>query len=894
MAALALLQSTPDPISSTPPPPVASELKAPAPLREEDLLLYALTLDRLTLSDSLLAYGDPADPFLPVGELARLLDLDLTVFPSERRITGTLGEDRRAVTIDFRLSLIRVGGKTIPLAPGDVGYGPTDIFIRAKALESILPLRFAVDGEGLTIDLQALEKLPIQARRERLGRLQGLERGTQDVERPLRIETPYRLFSPPTLDVVLETGSDTRRQGNALRRYDLRAAGDLLYGNIQAYVGSDDTGKPATARLLYERRSALGSLPLGATRISGGDIFTPALPIGPRSAGGRGFSFSTAPLDQASLLNTIDLRGELPIGYDVELYVNDILRSGQRTPVDGRYEFLDVPLVRGINVIRIVTYGAHGERAETVRVVNAGGGLLPKGATTFDMGVIQQERAVIEPRTLPGQDSGIGDPGALRVVASLGHGLTDTVTLVGGAAIYSSTAKDRRDMATAGLRGSVAGFALQLDGAADQNGGLAVAAGLARQLFGVSAFLRHAEYRGGFIDETIISGDLGRPPVRKTMITADMSLPFFGKQTVPLSLRVLRDGFSDGGVAWTGTARASTSIARTFVSTGFDYQRETRPDAPTVQRLTGNLALSRLVDYRWQLRATADYDLLPAPRLRAVSTTIDRNFGDRLAMRLGYGRTFGEGSDNAFQAGAVLRLPIAEITLTGGYATRSRDWRVGLRVSFGALFDPGRRRYVMTPPGVAAGSSAAVRAFIDADGDGRFGPDDEPAPNVIVEGGPKDLSTDRDGRVLVTGLGVTSATRLRLDIKNVDSLYVAAPPASVEFAPRAGQVVDIPYPLLPAGEVYTRLFIKRANDETGLSALRIRLVQDGKPPILAITEFDGSAVFSQVTPGNYRLELEPEQARRLNMRLKTPILLTVAADSSQDISAEVIIEAGSP
>src|SRR5690606_8901522 len=100
------------------------------------------------------------------------------------------------------------------------------------------------------------------------------------------------------------------------------------------------------------------------------------------------------------------------------------------------------------------------------------------------------------------QDSGIGDRGALRVVAGLSHGLTEMVTLVGGAAIYSSLRGEERDMMTAGVRASLAGFAAQADAAADDRGGRALAAGLAGEVFGVSTFLRHAEYRGGFIDET--------------------------------------------------------------------------------------------------------------------------------------------------------------------------------------------------------------------------------------------------------------------------------------------------------------------------------------------------------------------------------------------------------
>ncbi|HEU4651686.1 MAG TPA: hypothetical protein VFS49_09760, partial [Croceibacterium sp.] len=807
------------------------------------------------------------------------------------RIIGTLGEDRRAVTIAFDVPLARVGGRDIALAPGDVAYSPTDIFIRATALEAILPVRFAIDAEALSIDIAALEKLPIQARWERLGRLRGLEGSTREEEPSQRIATPYRLFSPPTFDAILETGRDTRQGLDARRRYDIRFAGDLLYTNMQGYVGADDAGEPSTVRLLFERRSAAGDLPLGATRISAGDIYTPALPIGPRSLNGRGFSLTTAPLDSASLLNTIDLRGELPIGYDVELYVNDILRSGQRTPVEGRYEFLNVPLVSGINVIRIVTYGPRGDRSETVRVVNAGGGIVPAGKAVFTLGAAEPERVLFELNPRPGLEELLGETGPLRVVGGVAYGLTDMVTLLGGAALYSSARDIERDMATVGVRASVAGFAVQADVAADQRGGRAAAAGLAGRILGISTFLRHAEYRGGFIDENVLVETV-RPPIRNTVFTADASLPFFGGGAVPVSASVVRDEYRDGGVAWTGTGRTSMSVAKTLVSTALDYRHETRPNADTTEELTGNLALSRLVNYDWQLRAGADFDLLPSARLRSIGATVDYALSERLSTRFGYGQSFGKDGEAAFQAGGVLRLPFADLSLTGDYATGSGDWSVTLQFSFGALFDPVRRSYTMTSPGVSSGANAAVHAFIDADGDGVFSDGDRPASNVRVEGGLDETVTDSAGHALIAGLGAGPSTQLRLDIADVEELYLVAPPATIEFEPRPGQVVTIPYPLQPAGEIYARVFLRSAAGETGLSGLRMQLVGEGQPPITAASEFDGSIVFAGIPPGRYRLEIDAQQAERLHMRLSEPISITVAAEDSLEVAAEVIFDDG--
>jgi hypothetical protein len=885
--------------SLAPPPPNASnasnasnvaERPSAGPyLDQRDLLLFSLDLDQLTLTDTLTAYGDPADPLLPVGELARLLDLDLNISPTDRRITGTLGEARRSVTIDLGAGLARVGGANVPLKPADVGYTRSDIYIRASALQHILPVRFTITPEALSISLSALEKLPIQERLERIARLRGLGQNAGAGQEPaLRVDSPYQFFTPPSFDVAVEGGRDTRTLQSYSTRYDLRIAGDVLYTNMQAYVGSDERGRPNSARLLFERRSAKGALPLGATRISGGDVFTPALGIGPRSVGGRGFSFSTAPLEEASVFNTIDLRGELPIGYDVELYINDVLRSGQRTPVQGRYEFLNVPLVRGINVIRIVTYGPRGERNEIVRVINVGGGELRKHQFQFEFGAVQQGRSLIEPQAIPPDDLAIGQASGLRLAASAAYGVSDQLTIVAGAAAYPVLGSARRNVATLGLRTSLAGFAVQADGAADGTGGAGLALGIAGQPLGISMVLRHSEYRGGFLDETISAFDVQNPAVSHTALTLDFALPPIGGKRIPLSLRGSRDAFTDGATRWTASARASVTLAGTLLSSGFDYQRGTSGLGITDEHLTGNLAASKFLNFKWQLRASADYDLLPAAILRALSVTADRSISERWALRFGLGKTLGSDGDTFGQAGTVLRLPFGELSLSGDYSVRKHDWSVSARFGFGSLFDPLRHHYVMTPPGPASGGSAVFQAFLDRDGDGRFGPGDEPVPKVALEGGERKAVTDARGEAVVTGLGTAPTGSIQSDISNIDQSYVSTPPSRIEFTPRPGRVIRILYPMAPVGQVYARLMLRRAGEPAvGLSAVQVRLVRAGHDPILATTEWDGSAVFSDVPLGTYRLELDPTQAKRLGMHFAAPVPVTVSADKDSDVQATV-------
>lgn len=866
-----------------------SNLLATNDLREDDLLLFSVELQQLTLTETLTAHGDAEDPLLPVGELARVLDLDIDVFVADHRIIGTIGEARRALIIDLRRGFARVGGVNITLSATEVGQTHSDIYVRASILQRLLPLHFEISPEQLSIKLTALEKLPIQARLEREGRIRDTGANIEALNEPaLKIRSPYQFMTPPSFDAAVEVGRDTRTLQPYSGRYDVRMAGDVLYSNFQGYLGSDARGQPISARLLFERRSPEGGLPFGMTRLSGGDVFTPALSMGPRSAGGRGVSFSTAPLEQYSVFDTIDLRGELPIGHDVELYINDVLRSGQRTPLQGRYEFLNVPLVRGINVIRIVTYGTRGERSQVVRVIYVGGGQLPRHALQFEFGALEQGRAIVEPRPLSDEELTVAGTNGPRVVASAAYGLNEALTLVAGAALYTTAKDDSRNLATVGLRTSLRGLAVQFDGAADDRGGAGLGFGIAGRPFDVSVLLQHSEYRGRFVDETVSALDLSRSPLRHTSVIADFTLPSIAGKKIPLSLRVLRDSFKDGGISYLGSARASLTVLSTLVSTGLDYERTYQPALPLHQRLVGNLSASKFLDFKWQLRASADYELIPASALKALSFTADRSLSDRLSVRFGLGKSLGQGGDTFTQAGAVFRLPVCELAATGDYDIKKGEWRLGIRLGFGSLFDPFRHRYVLTPPGPASGGSAVFRAFLDRDADGRFSRGDEPVSKVLLEGGQRAVMTNSAGEAVITGLGNSPTATIRVNTKDLDQFYVGSAPTQTSFSPRPGRVVKVEYPIALVGEVYAKLLTNQPDGKAiGLSAVHVRLVRDGHEAIESITEYDGSVVFSDVPLGIYRLELDPLQATRLGMRLTKSPKVVVGADTDAKVDASV-------
>ena len=873
---------------------------ATAQVHDEDLLLFETYLDNLTLSDGLSAYGSPEDPLLPLGELSRLLDLNVTVSPTDGRIIGVLGETQRSLTIDLNSGVALLNGSRVVLAPEDVAVTGVDIYMRASALQRFLPIKITVDFADLEVKLTALEKLPVQARLERLAQLSSLHPEQQVEEEGLRIASPYTLFTPPAFDVILQAGSSVTGPSFS-HSYDVRFAGDLLYTGFQGYVGSDQNGALSSIRATLERHDIKGDLlgPLHATTASAGDVFAPALSIGPRSVGGRGFAISTAPLEQTSIFNRIDLRGELPVGYDAQLYINDILRSGQRTPVEGRYEFLNVPLVRGLNVIRIVLNGPTGQRVEQTRIINVGGGQLAQGKMTLEMGVIQQDTPLFPVRQPAAAADLLGTnvtAGPLRATAQLTYGLTEEMTLAAGAAVYTPANSTQRVLLTSGLRTSLFGAAVVMDVARDSQRGQALSVGLAGQPFGFSAVGRFVAYSGGFIDETVGSGSAARPEVSHGEVNVDLNLQPFEDVLIPATLLATHDTFLDRSSGTTAGIRGSGTLADILLSGGLDLTAASTPAigaSPATSTLgaTGNLSASTFYQLQWQLRSSLDFAVTPRPSVSALALTADRNLDDFTALRLGLGRSFADGSNNV-QAGVIFHSTYGDLTLSGNYTAPAGTWSIGLTFAFGLGFNPSDRSYILTHPGPAAGGNVSFQAFVDTNGDGVYDGNDKPVALVEIDGGEHKAVTAEDGRAFVSGLGAGPTGRLNIGLDNIEDPNVQAPSKTIIFEPRPGRTVEVPYPLTASSEIIVHVVVRQGQGLVGLSAVRVRLAPKGGEAIETSTEYDGSASFENLRPGTYEFQLDAEQAERLHMRLATPIPLIVppVGGPLPDITAEVVFD----
>jgi hypothetical protein len=852
----------------------------PALLTADDLLIFEVDADGGTLSDGFSAYSSRAGLFIPLGELSRLLDLSITIDPASRRAEGWILSPSRTLSVDLAKGEARVGQRVVPLTRETAVFVNDDIYLRSDVVEQILPLKLSASTNALTLTIKPKEPFPFEQRVERQQRRQDLSTRAEAPAAALTVDTPYSVFTMPAVSLDLAIGGGNH-DPKATAEFDLRAAGDLLGAGAQVYAASDQSGQLAELRMLLERKDPNGrdAGPFGATLSDLGDTFSPALPVGARAVAGRGFAITSEPLEQPLVFNQIDLHGELPLGWEVELYVNEVLRGSTSQAVDGRYAFLDVPLAYGLNVIRFVFYGPRGERREEVKRLNVGGAQNAKGKFTYSLGAVQEDRSVIPvgQGDLPPTTTQPGG-GELRLSGRVSYGLTDATTVSAGFARYTPAPHDPRFLGMAAVTTSFSGFSVQGYAAHDDQGGSAVALGLAGQLLGASVVVRESEYAGGFLDE-LQPLEAGAIVLRRdTSLFLDAAVRL-GGDALPVSLRLDRAELENGKAILQATGQASHPIGPYLLSSTLTYSGWSGGGASTASnQLTGQMNLSGLSGGAWRLRGGLEYHLLPGIGLDTVYLTADRALAERVALRLAVSQQFGRAPETTFEVAPTWRFNRADISLVGSYTTGANDLRVGIEISMGFLFDPIRKSYRPAEPGVAQGGSVALQAYVDRNGDDQRDSGDTPVAGLAIQGGRRPVNTDSNGEALITGLGSGASAQLQVDPSSVDDPYLAMPPNVIRIVPRPGRVAVVPYALHPTGEVELHVEFQRADDlPRGLSALLIELVApNGEVAAQGRTEYDGSLLLEGIRPGDYEVRIEPSQAARLNLRLKSPVHLTVA------------------
>ncbi|HVR90044.1 MAG TPA: carboxypeptidase-like regulatory domain-containing protein [Novosphingobium sp.] len=830
---------------------------------EDDALILELHSGAYKLGDTLRGYQTPAGVCVDMADVIQALDLPVRLDKKSRRATGWLFEERERFTLDREANTVQTVNGNFSLARSAVIDTPEGWCADTRALSGWFGVTFRPELGNLRVVLETPRKLPFLQAIERRSRAARLRHGANsfDLSALPQQATPYKSWRTPSVDVLVSAAWKGGGGQNARElQYEAYASGEALGISYDARLASDITGVPASLRLRAYRNDPTGNLlgPLKATRVAVGDVETFAGALTGQSAVGRGMFISNRPLNRPSRFGITEVRGELPSGWDAELYRNGQLYAFQADRGDGRYNFDNVELLFGENSLEVVLYGPQGQIRRDRQDIPVGTESIPTGKTWYWAGIIQQDHELIDfSRRFVAPQTG------WRWGVGVERGI-DQRTVAGIEAQSLVLSGKRHSYLEARLQRAVGPMLVELSGAqefggAKGSGGRALRVQALGKIGRINFQAETLWIDGGYESEAITRNDR-----RQYGLRLDSELKF-GKLSLPVQAALRQTLTRDGTKVTEWLTRGSLMMRGLSLTAELNDKRSSGPRAVTDDdgmRL-GVLANGSIGKVR--LRGDARFRLSGARHgFESAQLVAETHLGGRSDLRAG-AEYIAANHRTDFTLGYVRQFERFALRAEGTVGTRG-NVGAGLSLAFSLGPDPLDGGWRFSGEKLAQNGQAAVTVFRDENGDGVRQPGEEPIEGISVEAGfgGNDQLTNKAGHAMLGGLRPFAPVLVKVNTDALPDPLLQPKGRGVVIVPRPGVAADIVLALTPTGEVEGSLLGIDGSPREGVT---LELVDNhGTAIAQTSTEFDGYFLFDLVPYGQYRLRLSAVAAQLLGAK----------------------------
>jgi Carboxypeptidase regulatory-like domain len=823
--------------------PVAAAWQA----SDDDALLFDVRAGKYSVGSGVRGYQTDNGACVDFADIIMALDLPVRLDKKSRRATGWMLEEQRLITIDRDQNRVQIMNKSQLLSDHDIHDTPEGWCIATDTLAKWMNIEIVADQTNALLILKADRKLPFEAaeeRKERAGQARPIAQF--NLESLPQANDPYRFWRTPSVDVVITTTarrsalSGTRLNG----QYELLASGEIAQASYDARLSSNAQGVPNSLRLRAYRNDPKAGLlgPLGATQIAVGDVTALATPLGAQSTNGRGAFVSNRPLDRADTFDRTSFRGDLPEGWDAELYHNAQLIAFLPSKGDGRYEFLEVPLQYGQNRFEVVLYGPQGQIRRDVRLVPVGLDSIPPRKTYYWAGVQDAGRDFVN---LNGQDR--NEYAGWRSGIGVERGI-DAKTSIGAAFTSTQFRGRRRNFLEASVRRALGPALLEISVASNLGRGYALRGQLLAQIGTTAISAEAALLQNGFQGERF---ELSLKQFATFSIDQEVKI---AGTLLPLHFDLSHKKRINGDETLGLKTRTSFNISQLNITTEFKLEKDKAAYGPALpERLESAVRLSGRVG-RVRLRGEAQFALSGAEiGFRETKLTAEWRSGTDAEWRteLGY-----EAKTDRGRIGVGYTKRFEKFAVTGqAEALSDGSVSVGAQLAFSFGPKPTGGGFRMSSEKLAATGQALATVFQDDNGDGIRQPGEPVEKDVELTAGldGKGKPTDGSGRTILEGLEPYHSVLIGIDSSTLSDPYMQPANSGIVVTPRPGIAIHIDLPLVAAGEIAGTL---TRDDGKILSGVDVELLnKDGVAIKTVRSEYDGYYLFESVPYGRYSVRV---------------------------------------
>jgi hypothetical protein len=812
---------------------------------DDDSLLLDVRSGKWRVGDGVRGYQIPGGVCVDLADTIIALDIPLRLDKKSRRATGWLFAESRTITIDRDQNIVQIVNKSSNLADGDIYDTPEGWCVNTKTLANWLAVDVIPDLSNSVLVLKSETKLPFELaeeRKERAGKLK--PKAKFDLAKLPQGGEAYQLWRMPSVDVVASTGVQKNKLRGATfdARYEVYASGEIAGASFDARLSSNRSAVPESLRIRAYRTDPNAKLlgPLQATHFAIGDVSTESTALGSNNSIGRGAYLTNRPVERPENFDRTSFRGELPDGWDAELYRNDQLLGFSQSRGDGRYEFLDIPLLFGQNRMEVVLYGPQGQIRRDVRLIPVGLDSIPPRETYYWAGMLESGRDLLDfgnRNTLSNQGwrGGFGLERGLNARTSVAASFSSV--MFGGV---------RRQFLEGAIRRSLGPALAELTAASNFTGGYAARLQALGQIGETRFSMEAVALQNGYQSERY-----ARDLKRSYAASLDQNLRI-GKTHIPIRAEALYQKFAGGRNTLEASASTSFNINRLSVATGIIWQEQnlgTRGGPPPAVeaslRLSGRLG-------RVRLRGETRFALTNDKGFRDTILTAELRASEKSEWRADFGYN-PQGKRGRLSIGHTRKFK--KFALSGQIeGATDGGMAAGLNLAFSIGPDP-RGGFRVASDKLASSGQVLAVVYHDRNGDG-IRQVDEPTEKAVeltagVSGqGPP---TDAQGASFIDNLQPFKPILIGIDATTLPDPFIQPAHPGVVITPRPGVAQIVELALVSAGEISGTL---QRDDGKPVSGVDIELLdKNGNAIKTARSEYDGYFLFESVPYGQYAMRI---------------------------------------
>ncbi|GAA0476465.1 hypothetical protein GCM10009096_17800 [Parasphingorhabdus litoris] len=837
---------------------------------DDDALLFDLRSGKYRLGDGIRGYQTDKGVCVDFGDVIMALDVPIRLDKKSRRATGWVFAERETLIVERDSATVQKGNGRSNLSKTDIYDTPEGWCVNVESLSGWLDLALAPDLSNALLIIKSDRKLPFQLALERKERAAKIRpRRSFDLSSLPQSTEPYKFWRTPSVDAVVSAGGlRDKRSGQQMDvRYELFASGEIGKASFDARLSSDDKGVPESLRVRAYRTDPKGGLlgPLKATHFALGDVSTFSTPLVSQSTAGRGAVITNRPVDRPDNFDRTSFRGELPEGWDAELYRNGQLLAFAETRSDGRYEFIDVPLLYGQNRFEVVLYGPQGQIRRETKSVPVGLDSIPPRKTYYWAGGQEAGKDLINFNSfLPIEQAG------WRGGFGLERGL-NAKTSVAASLFSLQIDGERHNYVEGSVRRAVGPALVELTASSDLQKGTAFRGQLLGELGKTFITAETIWAQGNFRSDHVEQNVNGRHS-----LSLDHNFKFGGK-IVPFHIDAQYETRNDGRSSLDITGRASLNLRRFSLTGELSWEQrysDLGPNPPDIAeaRLLTNGRFGGI-----RLRGEAVYRIAPEKRFERVNFTGEWRAGDRADWRAELGYDVGLDRGRA-GIGIIRRFDKFSLTASAEAATDG-SVAAGLNLAFSLGPDPRNGKFRFSNNKLANNGQALAIVYRDKNRDGKRQAEEELVENVELTAG-KSVAltpTDADGQSIIDNLEPFRPVLIGIDTSSLPDPYVQPALPGIVVTPRPGIATTVELPLVSAGEVEGTLVRKGGSALAGVGLELIDVT--GQVTHKTQSEFDGFFLFEGVPYGAYQLRIQKLSVQAIGVSPVTNIRAVVDDDN---------------